>query len=186
MSADHLLVWLLTRSVRSASPAKIPQATSNVQRGFAKEIAGNQLVKMEEKVRTFQVLLWIGQVLTSLITLPSRGLQAYMKLRHASPQTLSTKSKRGCEDEDESDLCEDANRARRNAQRICLPRRRKARRGGKSTRRRAGGALIASGSILRRSILESTPTWHLWTCLTSGCARLMHLRGWRRRTARET
>jgi hypothetical protein len=63
---------------------------------------------MEEKVRTFQVLLWIGQVLTSLVTLPSRGLQDYMILRHASPQTPSTEIKRGCEDEDESDLCEDA------------------------------------------------------------------------------
>jgi len=52
------------------------------------------MVNMEEKVRTIQVLLWIGQVLTSLLTLPSRGLQDYMKLRHASPQTLSTKDAR--------------------------------------------------------------------------------------------
>ena len=60
------------------------------------------------KVRTIQILLWIGQVLTLLVTLPSRGLQDYMKLLHALPQTLSTKSKRGYEDEVESDLCEDA------------------------------------------------------------------------------
>src|SRR5258708_12731927 len=64
------------------------------------------MVNMEEKVRTIQVLLWIGQVLTSLVTLPSRGLQDYMKLRHASPQTPRTKNKRGCEDK--SDWCEDA------------------------------------------------------------------------------
>jgi hypothetical protein len=64
------------------------------------------MVKREEKVRTIQVLRWIGQVLTSLVTLPSRGLQDYKNLRCASPQTLRTKNKRRWEDE--SDLCEDA------------------------------------------------------------------------------
>ncbi len=52
------------------------------------------MVKMEEKVRTIQVLRWIGQVLTSLVTLPSRGLQDYTKFRHASPQTKNKEQKR--------------------------------------------------------------------------------------------
>ncbi len=99
-------IQLSVVSARTISAAKILQAVCNEDLPKMHPAGNQSMVKMEEKVRTIQVLRWIGQVLTSLVTLPSRGLQDYMKLRHASPQTPSTKNKRGCEDK--SDLCEDA------------------------------------------------------------------------------
>src|SRR5258708_39918199 len=69
--------WLRPGAPGAPAPQKYrEQCPTSIAREIEWHPAGNQsMERMEEKVRAIQVLLWIGQVLTSLVTLPSRGLQ---------------------------------------------------------------------------------------------------------------